>query len=298
MTPPDQKGTPPSGDGASPQQLLEAREESVAQAWVDIEAVMADLREANAHLVLANIQSQVLAVEMSRLHEEANEAARAKDEFFAHVSHELRSPLTSIAGWAALLGVDPDPATITAAARSIASSAALQAKLINDLLDVSRIITQKFSITTSEIDFRPAVEEAIMASRPIVETKGLSLVLDLGDSLMVNGDVMRLRQVVDNLLSNAVKFTPAGGTIEVRLAGEGSHAVLCVRDSGEGILLDFLPHVFDRHAQADAARLGGLGLGLAIVKHIVEMHGGLVEAESQGLGTGAAFTVRIPALAR
>lgn len=193
-------------------------------------------------------------------------------------------------------GENPDPATIEEAARSIAISAALQAKLVDDLLDVSRIMTGKFAITEAEIDFYTVVDDAVSAMRPVATAKGVSLRMIARQSILIRGDAGRLRQVVGNLLSNAVKFTPAGGFIEVRLLLNGSSAVVEVCDTGEGIPCRFVPHVFDRHAQADARRFGGLGLGLAIVKHIVELHRGSVAAVSQGEGKGATFTVRLPIL--
>lgn len=281
---------------AAREESLRAREETAAEAWLKLQTVMVDLQEANEHLVVANLRSQALAKEMGRLYEEATTAMQAKDDFFAEVSHELRNPLTSITGWADLLRRDPDPATITDAARSIAISAALQAKLVNDLLDVSRIMTGKFAITRAEIDFRTIAGDAASAMRPVAATKGVSLRMTAQDSIVVSGDATRLRQVVDNLLSNAVKFTPADGVIDVCLTLEGSYAVLELCDSGKGIPLNFLPRVFERHAQADAERFGGLGLGLAIVKHIVELHDGSVAAASEGEGKGATFTVRIPAV--
>ncbi|GAC1434075.1 MAG: hypothetical protein NVSMB68_06640 [Thermoanaerobaculia bacterium] len=278
------------------EELLRVREDAAAQAWREIETVTADLREANEHLILANVKSQDLAQELARLYEKATSESRAKDDFFALLSHELRTPLTSIKGWADLLIRNPDPPTIVEAARSIAASAALQAQLVNDLLDVSRIMTGKFGITEAEIDLRPLVDDAMSALRPMAVAKGLSLMTIAQQSMVISGDAVRLRQVVVNLLSNAVKFTPPGGLIEVRVALDGAFAKVEVCDTGEGISSRFLPDVFDRHAQADAKRFGGLGLGLAIVKHIVELHGGTVAAVSQGEGKGATFTVLLPVL--
>jgi signal transduction histidine kinase len=275
-----------------------ARERAVAQSWLELEAVMKDLREANENLVIANLKSQALASEIGLLYEEATEAIQAKNAFFEQVSHELRSPMTSISGWAALLGISPDPATIAEAARSIASSSAVQVKLVNDLLDVSRIMTQKFEITRAETDFRMVAEEALIAIHPAASTKSISVKKSSPYPIHVDADAIRLRQVLDNLLSNAVKFTPEGGLIETSLTLDGTDAVLELRDDGEGIPAHFLPHVFERHTQAKARRFGGLGLGLAIVKHIVDLHGGSVLAESAGEGKGATFTIRIPGARR
>jgi len=281
---------------AAREESLRVREEVVAQAWHDIETVMADLREANEHLVLANVKSEALAQELARLNEKAATESQAKDDFFALLSHELRTPLTSIKGWADLLVRNPDPSTIAEAARSIASSAARQAQLVDDLLDVSQIMTGKFRIIEAEMDLSPLVDDAVSEMRPIAGAKGLGLRITTQQSILVKGDASRLRQVVVNLLSNAVKFTPAGGLIEIRLMLDGSLAIVEVCDTGGGISAHFLPDVFDRHAQADARRFGGLGLGLAIVKHIVELHGGSVAALSEGEGKGATFTVRLPIL--
>lgn len=276
------------------EESLRAREETAAQSLRDLDAAMADLREANENLVVANLRSQMLAQELSEAFEKATSASQAKDDFFALLSHELRTPLTSITGWADLLGQDPDPATIAEAARSIASSAALQAKLVDDLLDVSRIMTGKFAITPEEIDLIAVVGGAVSAMRPAAGAKGISLRANELAPIIVMGDAARLGQAVSNLLSNALKFTPTGGLIEIEVLLENPFAVVSVCDTGEGIPLRFLPDVFDRHAQADSRRFGGLGLGLAIVKHIVELHGGSVAAASKGEGKGATFTIRIP----
>jgi signal transduction histidine kinase len=259
-----------------------------------VKEVLADLREANENLVMANLRSQALASEVEKLYAEASQAIQAKDEFFEQVTHELRTPMTSITGWAALLGRETDPTTIAEAARSIASSAAVQAKLVNDLLDMSRMMMQTFNITIAEVDLRGVVLDAVSAARPLADSKHLSLEVEL-TPILVPGDATRLRQVLDNLLSNAVKFTHAGGEIKLSLTLNEGEGVLIVRDNGEGVPVDFLPRVFDRHAQASIGRFGGLGLGLAIVKHIVELHGGSVIADSAGEGMGTTFTVRLPA---
>jgi len=273
---------------------LRGEEQERADVLLELEALTSALREANGHLVIANLRSQTLAERMNQLYEEAKSAIQAKDDFFALISHELRTPLTSIAGWAALLEREPDPPTIAEAARSIATSAALQAQLIDSLLDVSRIMTGNFAITEAQIDLRAVMDEALTAMRPVAAAKEVSLRASVQQSIIVNGDPSRLGQVVSNLLANAVKFTPAGGLIEIRLERDGAYAVVEVCDTGEGIVSRFLPSIFDRGTQATVRRFGGLGLGLAIVKHIVELHGGSVAAASAGEGKGATFTVRIP----
>ncbi|HEX7706839.1 MAG TPA: HAMP domain-containing sensor histidine kinase [Thermoanaerobaculia bacterium] len=273
---------------------LEVREQTAADVRAEFEALMEALREANGHLIMANLRSQSLAEQMNQLYEEARSAIQAKDDFFSAVSHELRTPLTSIAGWASLLLDGPDAETISEAARSIASSAAVQAQLIDDLLDVSRIMTNKFAITEAKIDLRDVVEDSVSGMRPIAAAKDISLRRQAEQSVFIDGDPARLRQVLTNLLTNAIKFTPEGGLIETRLSCDGSFAVIEVSDTGEGISAAFLPHVFERRSQATERRFAGLGLGLAIVKHIIELHRGTVEVRSEGAGKGATFTLRIP----
>jgi len=277
------------------EQHIEVREQTTADVRAEFEALMEALREANGHLVLANLRSQSLAEQMNQLYEEARSAIQAKDDFFAAISHELRTPLTSITGWAALLTMDsPDAATIAEAARSIASSAALQAQLIDDLLDVSRIMTNKFAIIEAKVDLRDVIEDSVSGMRPIAAAKDISLRKQAEQSVVIDGDPARLRQVLTNLLTNAIKFTPAGGLIETRLSRDESFGIIEVSDTGEGISAEFLPFVFERRSQATERRFAGLGLGLAIAKHIIGLHRGSVEVRSEGEGKGATFTVRIP----
>lgn len=273
------------------------KEQTAADVRAEFEAVMEALREANGHLVLANLRSQSLAEQMNQLYEEARSAIQAKDDFFSAISHELRTPLTSITGWAALLKDSPDAGTIAEAARSIATSAALQAQLIDDLLDVSRIMTNKFAITESKMDLREVIEDSVSGMRPLAAAKDISLRAKVDESVIINGDAARLRQVLTNLLANAIKFTPAGGLIETRLSCDGAFGTIEVTDTGEGISAEFLPYVFERRAQATERRFAGLGLGLSIVKHIVGLHRGEVAVASAGEGKGATFTVRIPCAA-
>lgn len=273
---------------------LESREETAADVRAELEGLMAALREANGNLVVANVRSQSLAEQMNQLYEDARRAIQAKDDFSSAVSHELRAPLTSITGWAELLLESPDAALISEAARSIASSAAVQAQLIDDLLDVSRIVTNKFAITEVRVDLREVIEDSVSGMRPIAAANDISLRKQVDEPVFVDGDVARLRQVLTNLLSNAVKFTPAGGSIEIRLSSDGSSGIIAVSDTGEGISAEFLPHVFERRTQATERRFAGLGLGLSIVKHIIELHRGSVEVTSEGEGKGATFTIRLP----
>ncbi|HWW75831.1 MAG TPA: ATP-binding protein, partial [Pyrinomonadaceae bacterium] len=247
----------------------------------------------------ARAQAEASAAEKERLYREAREASRLKDEFLATVSHELRTPLTAILGWAHMLRTGQFTGGSAAnALETIERNARSQAQLIEDLLDVSRIITGKLRIDVRPVDPNSFIEAAVEAVRPAAEAKGVRLqkVMDTG-VVSVSGDPVRLQQVVWNLLSNAVKFTPRGGRVQVRLERVNSHIEVCVSDTGAGIAPEFLPHVFDRFRQADMGTTrhhGGLGLGLAIVRHLVELHGGTVRAESPGEGQGATFTVLLP----
>ena len=233
---------------------------------------------------------------------EAEQANRLKDEFLATLSHELRTPLTAILGWAKMLADGHVREELRGEALGIIyRNARSQAQLIDDLLDVSRIITGKLRIDIRPIDLAPVVEAAVAVVRPAASAKRVQLqtVFEPGTGT-VSGDPERLQQVVWNLLSNAVKFTPNGGSVQVRLGRSNSHVEVAVSDTGQGIAPEFLPHVFDRFRQADmgtSRRQGGLGLGLAIVRHLVELHGGAVWAESRGEGLGTTFRVTLPVVA-
>jgi signal transduction histidine kinase len=232
--------------------------------------------------------------ENSSLYEQARSAHRAQDDFFATVSHELRTPMTSILGWSKLLlREDLQNTTAVEAAEAIAGSARLQAQLIDDLLDASRISTGKIALNVRDLDVNDAINEAIQAAQPIAAHHGLRLRAQLGAVPIIRGDVARMRQVVGNLLSNSIKFTPAGGLIEVCSRTEGDRVVIAVSDTGRGIAPELLPHVFEKHRQERTAEQGGLGLGLTIVRSLVEMHGGEVRVHSDGPGMGAEFTIRL-----
>lgn len=236
-----------------------------------------------------------------RLRAEAEEANRTKDEFLATLSHELRTPLTAMLGWTRMLRMkELDEPTAEHALETVERNAKVQAQLIEDLLDVSRIITGKLRLDVRPVELMPVIEAAMDAVRPAATAKSIELQTEL-DPLAgaVSGDPSRLQQVVWNLLANAVKFTSRGGQVKVRLERVDSHIELTVRDNGQGITPEFLPYVFDRFRQADGSTTrmhGGLGLGLAIVRHLVELHGGTVRAESAGAGAGAAFNVQLPLL--
>jgi PAS domain S-box-containing protein len=247
----------------------------------------------------ARAEAEQVAAEKERLYIEAQESSRLKDEFLATVSHELRTPLTAILGWAHMLrtGQFSGDSAIKAF-ETIERNARTQAQLIDDLLDVSRIITGKLRIDVRPVDPNSFIEAAIESVRPAAEAKGVRVqrIMDTG-VVTVSGDPVRLQQIVWNLLSNAIKFTPRGGRVQVRLERINSHIEIAVSDSGAGIAQEFLPYVFDRFRQADqrtTRQYGGLGLGLAIVRHLVELHGGTVRAESLGEGQGATFTVVLP----
>jgi signal transduction histidine kinase/CheY-like chemotaxis protein len=238
-----------------------------------------------------------LAAENTRYQEE-REANRLKDEFLATVSHELRTPLTAMLSWVRLLQDGRLPAPERARALEVIDrNARAQARLIDDLLDTSRIVTGKLAITREPVALEHTVVDAVEAVRPEVDAKGVEIAVALEADLTVSGDPRRLQQVLGNLLSNAVKFTPRGGRIEVAVRRTEEHAEMCVSDTGPGIDPEFLPHVFDRFRQADTSTTrthGGLGLGLAIVRHLVEMHGGVAFAEGRGAQPGATFVVRLP----
>ena len=232
---------------------------------------------------------------------EAEAANRVKDEFLSTLSHELRTPLTAIMGWADLLLHDEvEREKQRQALETIFRNANSQCQLINDLLEVSRIITGKLRLEFVACELHSVIEAAIESIRPTAEAKGVLLQVLLEPNVdFVFGDRERLQQIVWNLLSNAVKFTRKGGLVQITLQKINSHVEIAVNDTGMGIKSDFLPHVFDRFRQADGSTTrtyGGLGLGLAIVRHLVELHGGTAWAESAGENKGAKFTVRLPAM--
>ncbi|HVP68903.1 MAG TPA: ATP-binding protein [Anaeromyxobacteraceae bacterium] len=257
--------------------------------------VFSDMTERRRH----EAERAALFVRERDARAEAERASRAKDEFIATVSHELRTPLNAVLGWARLLrGGRLDAAATARAIEAIERSAITQAQIVDDLLDVSRIVRGQMKLDVREADLAAAVEAAADTVRPAATAKSIALSLDLEPGAgSVRGDPARLQQVVWNLLANAIKFTPPGGRVEVRLVRLVDRVRLVVKDTGAGIEASFLPHVFERFRQADSSPTrthGGLGLGLAIVRHLVEAHGGAVAAESEGKGRGASFTVDLP----
>jgi signal transduction histidine kinase/CheY-like chemotaxis protein len=248
----------------------------------------------------ARAQAEAAQRDAEAARREAEEANRAKDQFLAMVSHELRTPLSPILAWSGLLQ-DPafDGTRTPAALQAIERNARALTQLVDDLLDVSRIVSGKIRLDVRPIDLADVVEAGVEPLRPAAEAKGvrLHLVLDPCAGTLA-GDPDRLRQVTWNLVSNAVKFTPRGGRVQVRLERVNSHVELTVADTGDGIREDLLPYVFERFRQGDSGTEGrarrGLGLGLAIVRYLVELHGGTVTAESPGSNQGATFRVRLP----
>jgi CheY-like chemotaxis protein/two-component sensor histidine kinase len=231
----------------------------------------------------------------------AEEANRLKDEFLAVLSHELRTPLNAILGWARMLRAGMlSGDDVGKALETIERNAHAQAQLIEDLLDVSRIVSGKLRLEMRTVDISEVVSEAIETVRPTADARGVALTSAISPAGPVSGDAQRLQQVVWNLLSNSIKFTPRGGSVTVRVEHAGATVRIGVSDTGQGIDPEFLPHVFDRFRQGASssgkARRTGLGLGLAIVRHLVEAHGGSVSASSEGPGLGTTFVVELPVM--
>jgi len=254
-----------------------------------------------ANLTAVAIENVRLLRRESSAREAAEESNRLKDEFLATVSHELRTPLTAILGWSRLLDSDTlDESISKQAVETIWRNAKAQSQIIDDILDVSRIITGNLYLDLQPLELAPVVENAINVVRPTADAKGIQIETELHSApAVVSGDSNRLQQVIWNLLSNAVKFTNSGGRVSLTMYQEGSSVEIKVSDTGLGISREFLPYVFDRFRQADSSTTrqhGGLGLGLAIARHLVEIHGGTIRAESDGKGLGSSFTIRLPLL--
>lgn len=240
-------------------------------------SVLADFRDADAQMLRARLERQ--------------------DEFLALLAHELRAPTGAIMGWAHLLRQHAQGEDLQKGLEVIEQSVQVQARLIEDLLMMSRMASNKIALDLQRLDLRALIDTSIEAVRPAAQDGGIRLHKSLdAHPLAVNGDATRLQQVFGNLLTNSVKFTPRGGEVHVSLKASRGWAVATVVDSGSGIAPELLPHVFDRFRQdPSAARLhGGLGLGLAIARHLVELHAGEIDARSAGEGEGATFTVRLP----
>jgi signal transduction histidine kinase/CheY-like chemotaxis protein len=240
---------------------------------------------------------EALLVSERAARSEAERATRLKDEFVATLSHELRTPLNAIVGWASVLRLDRRSETIRQGVEVIERNAKLQAQMIEELLDMSRILSGKLLFELEKTDVAHLIEGAVAAVRPTADAKGVQLGTQLSRCRSVGADPARLQQVAWNLLTNAIKFTPKGGRVDIKLRESDGQVELSVSDNGQGIKPEFLPFVFDRFRQADASttrRHGGLGLGLSIVKSLVELHGGSVDVQSPGDGQGSTFLVRLP----
>ncbi len=247
-----------------------------------------------------SVLSLVLDVtEREHAEQELADANRAKDEFLSVLSHELRTPLNAILGWSEMLARHLlDAQTASKAVEAVNRNARVQLALINDVLDVSRIVSGKFRLDVRAVDLGEILRAAVDATRPAADAKHLAVNVSIAPEPIVAGDPDRLQQILWNLLSNSVKFTPPGGRIDATITRAGAYLEVRISDSGAGIPADFLPHVFERFRQRDSsttrAQQSGLGLGLAIVRHLAELHGGTVRAESGGNGRGATFTVTLP----
>jgi PAS domain S-box-containing protein len=251
--------------------------------------------------VRAEIERAQLLQRESHAREQAEEASRLKEEFLATVSHELRTPLNAVVGWSRLLrGGQLDAGGAEHAIEIIERNALMQKQIVEDLLDVSRIVTGKLRINTQPVDLLLVIHAAIDAFRPAAEAKEIEIRTHFdAPGVIVRADIERLQQVFWNLLANAVKFTPARGTVDVHVRQEDSLAEISIEDSGPGVPEDFLPRIFERFSQADGSNTrkhGGLGLGLAIVRHLVELHGGTVSASNRGENGGAVLTVLLPSM--
>jgi signal transduction histidine kinase/ActR/RegA family two-component response regulator len=274
-------------------------EERVSSRTAELEASTARLRENEEALQKLLAQEIEARAEAEAARAEAQAASRAKDEFLAVISHELRTPLNAILGWNSILKGNPDSSLVTRATETIERNGKQQLRLIEDLMDMARIVGGKLQLKVEAIELTSVVFAAFETVRAAALAKRIALQPEFGaDAVWVTADPDRLQQVVWNLLANAVKFTPEGGSVTIKVEQDERGVCLIVRDTGIGIDPDFLPFVFDRFRQADASasrRFGGLGLGLALVRHVVEMHGGTVGVSSEGPGGGSTFTVCLPA---
>ncbi|HEX8130650.1 MAG TPA: response regulator [Pyrinomonadaceae bacterium] len=270
-----------------------------ARLYAEAQQHASELQQEVAERKLAEEARARLLVREQAARADAERANRTKDEFLATLSHELRTPLTAILGWTHLIrGGNLDDSMMARALETIERNARAQSQLIDDLLDVSRIITGKLMLDFRPVELSSIIEATVDTVRPMAEAKSIRVQPSLRTShCVVSGDPARLQQVVWNLFSNAVKFTPEGGSIEVGLTCNERRVELEVSDTGQGISQDFLPYIFDRFRQADGTttrKHGGLGLGLAIVRHLVELHGGSIRARSDGDGLGTTFTLTLP----
>lgn len=287
------------GTGTAMSWLIETRrrsEERTERARSDLSR---ERERASDAMKLAEIERQKLLDGERAARAEAERMIRTKDEFLATLSHELRTPLNAILGWAQLLRTGKTaPKDIARGLEVIERNARTQARLVEDLLDMSRIISGKAKLDVKTVDLASVVETALESVQAAAQAKSIRLTKSLDPSVVrAAADGARIQQILWNLLSNAIKFTPNGGSVEVALRPAGDSIEIAVSDTGQGIAPEFLPHVFERFRQADSSvtRLhSGLGLGLAIARHLTELHGGTIRAESDGIGKGAVFTVKLP----
>jgi signal transduction histidine kinase/ActR/RegA family two-component response regulator len=286
---------------------IKSSDDEVGQLVAAFRAMADRVRSINEDLSRSNIalrreieDRRMIEQEREALLQREREANRMKDEFLATVSHELRTPLNAIVGWSQILvATEPDAATVAKAAASLHRNAQAQARVIDDLIDISRIVTGKLRMVAEPLDLRSVVEAGVEAIRPTADLAGVAMIVSMPESAcMMKGDRDRLRQIVLNLLSNAVKFAPRG-VVRITLSREASQLRLTVSDTGVGIAPEFQAHVFDRFRQADSSitrEHGGLGIGLAVVKELVELHGGAIHVNSRGRGTGATFSALFPCI--
>jgi signal transduction histidine kinase/ActR/RegA family two-component response regulator len=286
--------------------VIKASEDEVGQLVTAFGAMADRVRSINDDLSRTNDALRREIEDRRKIEEEREallarerEANRIKDEFLATVSHELRTPLNAIVGWSQILvsAKPPDSATVAKAAASLHRNAQAQARVIDDLIDISRIVTGKLRVVSEPLDLRGVVDAAVDAIRPSADVAGVTIIVSMPEkACVVRGDRDRLQQVVWNLLSNAVKFAPKG-VVRVTVSQEVDQLRLTVSDTGVGIPPEFQAHVFDRFRQADSSitrEHGGLGIGLAVVKELVELHGGAIHVNSRGRGTGATFSILLP----
>ena len=309
----DAVADPPEADDAPERALLSAHRTVRSYLAVPVKSRLGDVlgalffghsrsavfTEAHQRLALGIASWAAVALENARLYAEAQEASRLKDEFLATLSHELRTPLNAILGYSRMIrsGI-VSPENHAKAIAAVERNASSLAQIVEDVLDVSRIISGKLRLNIESIDFGSVVRSAIDAVKPAADAKSIQIRAELDRHTQdVSADAERLQQVVWNILSNAVKFTPRGGRVDVQVMGYGDTVELVVRDNGIGISKEFLPHIFERFRQQDSSTTrerGGLGLGLGIARQLVELHGGTIEASSDGPGMGASFRVVLP----
>ncbi len=262
------------------------------------EAGTKEFSESEKRLALTLASQLAVAYENARLHAEAESANRLKDEFLAVLSHELRTPLNAIVGWAGLMRNGLDPSRQTHALDTIVRNSKMLGRMVEDILDASRMITGKLRLEFVPCDFALAVRSAADALHPTANAKRVNLEVKLpAIGTVIMGDSTRLQQVVWNLVSNAIKFTPENGRISVILKRSSNQVKLYVSDSGQGITKEFLPFIFERFRQADSSSTranGGLGLGLSLVRHLIDLHGGTISADSGGRNMGSTFVVTLP----